>query len=267
MTTTVLWDQPGERVYETGVDRGVLYLPNEGAVPWNGLISVTEKASGGNGTPLYHDGVKYGDALVATDFEATLRAYTYPDEFMELEGTVNAGNGLFVTGQKPQRFGLSYRTKIGNDDEGIDYGYKIHILYNLLAFPSQKSFNTQNAQGSAMEFEWTLTSVPGNLQGYRATSHIILDSRHMGSLLIADIENTLYGDGIVVPRLPEISTLVSFIAGWVIIRIIDHNDGTWTAEGPDEFITMLDATTFEIGPNANAEYLDADTYVISDTTY
>jgi len=262
-----MWDEVGTRFYETGVDRGVLYLTDGLGVPWNGLTSVTEKTSGSTESPLYFDGVKYGEHLAVGDFGATLKAYTYPDEFLEFEGVLDGGNGLFVTNQFPSRFGLSYRTKIGNDVDGLDAGYKIHILYNLLAIPSQKGYNSlSDNAGNLSEFEWTLSSIPGEIEGFRPTSHIILDTRIMSPVLVADIETTLYGNEINAPYLPPISTLVSQISSWVIIRIIDNGDGTWTAEGPDDLISMLDATTFQI-IQANAVYLDADTYAISDSTH
>lgn len=264
--TAIVWDQVGDRFYEAGIDRGVLYLPSGIGIPWNGLLAVTDQVSGNEGTPIYYDGIKYANVAALGDFSATLRAYTYPDEFLQFEGTLEVGNGLFVTNQPTSRFGLSYRTKIGNDVDGDDLGYKIHVLYNLSATPSQKNYQTFTNDRSVIEFEWNITAIPGEISGFQPTAHLIFDTRKMSPLLLADIENTLYGDELNEANLPEISTLTSFIGGWVIIRIIDNFDGTWTAEGPDNLITMLDATTFQI-IQANAEYLDADTYVISDLTH
>lgn len=263
--TALVWDQVGTRFYETGVDRGVLYLPEGNGIPWSGLISVNEQAAGNEGSPIYFDGVKIANILAYGDFAASLRAYTYPDEFLEFEGILEVGNGLFVANQKQRRFGLSYRTKIGNDVDGSDLGYKIHVLYNLLATPSQKNYQTVPIN-NAIEFEWNITSIPGEVPGFLPTAHLIFDTRSMGPLLIADIESTLYGDELDNAFLPPISTLVSFIGEWVIIRITDNFDGTWTATGPDNLITMLDATTFQI-IQANAVYSDPDTYAISDLTY
>jgi hypothetical protein len=261
---TIQWDQPGERVYQGGVDRGVLYLPDGGAVPWNGLVSVNEKVVGNERTAVYYDGTKYADAYAVGDFAATLRAYTYPDEFLDLEGVVEVDNGLFLANQDPKRFGLSYRTRVGDDEAGPTAGYRIHVLYNLTAVPTQKSYQTIMTN-DITSFEWDLTAVPGEVEGYRATAHLIFDTRSMSPLLVQDIENTLYGDGVTQPTLPPISNLVSFIANWVIIRITENIDGSWTAEGPDDLITMLDATTFQI-IQIPGEYLDADTYMISDKT-
>lgn len=263
--TTIQWDQVGERVYESGVDRGVLYLPDGGAVPWNGLVSVVEKSPITEGSPVYFDGVKYGAVSSLGDYSATMKAFTYPDEFLQFEGIIGAGNGLFLANQKQARFGLSYRTKISNDIEGDALGYKIHVVYNLTAVPSQKTFSTDMGN-TATQFEWSISAVPEKIPGYRATAHIIFDTRTMGALLLEDIERTLYGDEFNDPKLPAISTFIKFISDWVIIRITDNFDGTWTATGPDDLFEMLDATTFQI-IQANAEYVDADTYNVSSSTY
>jgi hypothetical protein len=264
--TKIAWDQIGQRYYEAGVDRGVLYMPDGMGLGWNGIISVVEKVVGHDPSPIYFDGVKYADAQALGEFAATLKAYTYPDEFIPFEGITEVSNGLFVTHQPAERFGLTYRTKIGSDEDGLDLGYKIHVLYNLTAVPSQKNYQTLMSDSTAIEFEWSITSIPQAIPGFQPTSHLIFDTRHMGELILEAIEDTLYGNDVNDPSLPPIETLVGLIDGWVIIRIIDNLDGTWTAEGPDNYITMLDATTFQISP-ANAKYLDADTYIISDLTY
>lgn len=264
--STLIWDQPGTRFYESGIDRGVLYLPEGNGVAWSGLIAVNEKVVGNEATPLYFDGVKFADVLVPGDYAASISAFTYPDEFLQFEGTVEVANGLFVTNQPQNRFGLSYRTMVDDDEYGNEQAYKIHVLYNLIAVPSQKNHQTLSANPNAIAFEWSITAIPGEIPGFRPTAHLIFDTRAMSPLLLADIENTLYGDGLTVPTLPDISTMVSFIGGWVIIRITDNGDGTWTAEGPDELITMLDATTFQI-TQANAVYLGVDKYAISSLTY
>lgn len=262
--TSLVWDQAGSRFYESGLDRGVLYLPDGSGVPWNGLISVSESAPETNASQIYFDGIKYADVLALGNFSASLKAYTYPDEFLELEGILEVGNGLFVTNQQPIRFGLSYRVKISNDID--DQGYKIHVLYNLIATPVQINYQTNSSESEAIEFEWAITSIPDEIPGFRPTAHLIFDTRYMGALLIQDIETTLYGDDFNDAKLPSISTLTSFIGEWVIIRITDNYDGTWTATGPDNLITMLDSTTFQI-IQSNAIYLDENTYRVSSLTY
>lgn len=264
--TALTWDQTGERIYEAGIDRGVLYMPEGNGIAWNGLLAVNETVTGNTGTSVYFDGIKYANVQALGEFTAALRAYTYPDEFEQFEGTLEVGNGLFVANQHQDRFGLTYRTKIGDDEDGIDLGYKIHILYNVTAVPSAKNYQTLSDTMTPIEFEWNLTAIPGDVPSFQATAHLIIDSRKMGPLILETIEDTLYGNEVNDARLPPLSTLVGFIGSWVIIKITDNLNGTWTAEGPDNLITMLDATTFQI-TQANAIYLDADTYVISDTTY
>lgn len=263
--TALSWDTTGTRYFETGVDRAVLYLPDGKAVAWNGFVSISEKVVGAEQSPVYFDGVKYGDAISAGDFAATIKAITYPDEFLDVEGVVFIDNGLHITNQEPKRFGLSYRTKIGNDVEGADLGYKLHVLYNLIATPSQKTYDTFGGANVTM-FEWNVTAVPNVVAGYRASSHLIFDSREMGALVLKDIEDTLYGYEGVDARLPEMTSLISFVDNWVIIRVTDNYDGTFTISGPDELVYMLDSTTFEV-IQANSTYTDANTYIISDTTY
>jgi len=264
--TAIQWDQVGTRFYESGVDRGVLYLPSGIGVPWNGLISIAESANGSTSDPVHFDGTKFAEVFIPGDYAAMLTAYTYPDEFLEFEGVVEVGNGLFTTNQQPGRFGLSYRTMVGSDELGSEGAYKIHILYNLAAIPAEKNFQTIGADSNANAFEWAITAIPGEVPGFRPTAHLIFDSRKMNPILLEDIETTLYGDILNPPTLPDISTLTSFVGAWVIIRIEEFSDGTWTATGPDDLITMIDATTFQI-IQANAVYLDADTYVVGDTTH
>lgn len=264
--TALIWDQAGTRYYERGVERGVLYLEDGSGIPWSGLISVNENSPSNGGTSIYFDGVKYGDLLELNDFSGSLKAYTYPDEFLDFEGILEVGNGLFVSNQQPKRFNLSYRTRIDSDEENQGTMYKIHILYNLLAVPVSKMYQTLSDNSTPIEFEWTITAIPSEVSGFRPTAHVVFDTREMEPRLLSDIETTLYGDAFNDAKLPPISTLVSFVGGWVIIRITDNLDGTWTAEGPDDLISMLDSTTFQI-IQANAVYLDANTYMISNLTH
>lgn len=260
------WDLIGQRYFEAGVDRGVLYMHDGMGVGWNGIISVAEKIVGHDPTPIYFDGVKYADAQALGEYAATLRAYTYPDEFQEFEGIMYVDNGLFVTHQPTERFGLSYRTKIGNDENlNLDLGYKIHVLYNLTAVPSQKNFQSLQSDSTAIEFEWNITSIPQAIPGYQPTSHLIFDTREMSQELLDVVEDVLYGNAVKDPELPPIDWLVGLIDSWVLIRIIDNLDGTWTAEGPDNLITMLDPTLFQI-QQATIKTVDSVTYLISDTT-
>lgn len=211
----LLWDQVGERFYEAGVDRGVLYLADGSGVSWNGLISVEEGFGGDSTTPVYFDGVKQRDAQNTGDFEATINAFTYPDQFLDYEGLENLGNGLFVDDQPaPLAFGLSYRTMIGSDLDNVGRGYRIHIIYNLTATPSASSFETIGADSAPLEFSWDVTSVPEPVAGFRATAHVIFDSRFLNKSLLEALENILYGTTDSDPRIPAMDELFDLVASW-----------------------------------------------------
>lgn len=206
--TALVWDQPGQKVYESGVSEGVLYLSDRSGVPWNGLTSVEERFTGGAATPLYFEGQKYNEILSVSDFSASLKAYTYPDEFLRYEGLQEPETGFYVTAQTPERFGLSYKTKIGND-LNASAGYKLHILCNLSAVPSNKAFKTNSTDISLIEFEWVLSAVPARIPGFRATAHLIVDSTRISSELLQDIEDILHGTDSTEAYLPDFVELVN----------------------------------------------------------
>lgn len=262
----LVWDKVGDRVYETGLDRGVLYLPDGSAVPWNGLTSIIESFNKET-TPVYFDGMKINDLVSLGDFSATMKAVTYPDEFIELEGIAPIRKGLFVGDQSPQVFGLCYRTQIGNDLEGDAAGYKIHILYNVTAIPRDKTYASLTSDPSLVEFEWDITAVPEEVPGFHPTAHFIINSLELDPWLLEDIEKILYGSTNASASLIPISDLITYINEWFRVKITDNGDGTWTAESQrDGFISFLDPedTLFQI-VQVNAVYLDESTYVISDT--
>lgn len=264
----LVWDNVGDRVFETGLDKGVLYLPDGSAVPWNGLTSVIE-ASDKTVSSIYYDGMKINDLVVLGDFSATMKAITYPDEFVELEGLVSSRPGVLLSDQPPKQFGLCYRTKIGDDLAGDSVGYKIHILYNVMAAPSQKTYASASSKPSLVEFEWKLTAVPEDFPGVRPTSHIILDSRKIDPWLLEELEAILYGVGSVGTDalLMPMADLFTFMNEWFRVKIVDNGDGTWTAiTNRDGFISFLDDDheIFQL-TNVNATYLTNDTYQISDT--
>lgn len=261
----IQWNSVGERRYELGIDRGVLYLPSQGiAVPWNGLISVDE-ATDSTIQPFYFNGVKYYDHVQTGDYKGTLKAFTYPPQFEPFDGVLESPtNGIFITGQKnPGVFHLSYRTMIGNDVDGLNGGYKIHVLYNLTAQPSRRLYATMTDQSSAYEFSWDLSSVPVDAFQLQPSSHIIFDTTKMHPAAISAVEEVLYGSE---ERDPEVLSVDEFeeltsVADDLII--IDHGDGTWSAIGSEYYIKQkLRSTEFAI-ENANARYLDADTFEIS----
>lgn len=260
--TAITWDNLGDRVYETGVDRGVLFFRDGGGVAWNGLTSVEHKSST-EVEPTYFDGRKVNDIVVLGDFSAVLKALTYPDEFLQFEGFLEDQDGFVITGQPLETFGLCYRTMVGNDLDQ-QAGYKIHLLWNLTAIPSDTEYQTMSLDLEPVEFEWEITAVPESIDNYRPTAHVILDSRKLDPYLISDIEELLYGTEETDPKLPSLKGLSAFIRKWNRLVITDNGDGTWTAtsENPEYPITMLDSTTFEITSDT-AFYLDAETYEIS----
>jgi len=262
--TTLAWDQVGEHIYETGVSKGVLYKEDGYGVAWNGLTSV-EESMGNEVDPVYFDGVKFNDIVTVGDFAAIVRAFTYPEEFLYYEGTYLEQAGFYVTGQSQSRFGLSYQTRVGDDIIGTEAGYKIHLLYNLTALPSQRDYQTMSLDTEPIEFEWTISAIPEEIENYRPTAHVIFDSRLMDPNMLADLEDIIYGDEDSDAQLPSLKGLATFIRKWDRLIITDNGDGTWTADTQAEDTTtliMLDDTTFQIISDT-AIMLDADSYEIS----
>lgn len=258
------WDRVGDRVFETGLDQGVLYLPDGTAVPWNGLTSIIESFDT-ESSPVYFDGMKIQDMLVLGDFSATMKAVTYPDEFIELEGLAGPRSGLFYNNQSPQAFGLCYRTLIGNDLEGGEAGYKLHILYNVTAIPNDKTYASLSSDPTLMEFEWNITAVPEEVPGFRPTAHMTIDSRDLDPWLLEELETMLYGSSTADAALVPMQDLIAYINEWYRVKIVDNGDGTWTATTlRDGFISFGIDGFFQI-VGVNAVYLDDDTYEISDT--
>jgi hypothetical protein len=208
--TKLVWDKVGDRTYQTGVDRGVLYLSDGTAAVWNGLTSIDEKFSQSSKS-YYLDGVKYLEHQTPGDFSAQLKAFTYPEEFEKINGVAPDGGGLFVHDQKPKSFSLAYRTLIGDDVSGTERGYKIHLLYNLMAIPDSNAYASLDAGSNPIEFGWDLSGTPAATAGYRPTAHLSLDSTKLTSAKLAQVEDILYGTPTVNPRLPlfqELSTLI-----------------------------------------------------------
>ena len=211
--TALVWDGPGQKVVETGLDRGVLYLSDGRAVPWNGLTSIDPKPVGFTTQPLYFEGIKYNEIVTVGDWSASLKAYTYPEEFMEVEGVIAIDNGLYVTGQDFELFGLSYRTLIANDLDP-SAGYKIHILTNLTAIPGNSSNKSSTPTPNAVEFEWTITAIPQQIDGFRPTAELIFDTTKSTPEFVAEIEAILYGSNSISARLPYLEELVNFADAW-----------------------------------------------------
>lgn len=218
------WDQTGERLYETGVKNGVLYIPTAGVyskgVAWNGLTAVTESPSGAEATALYADDIKYLSLMSTEEFGATIEAYTYPDEFAACDGSAELVDGVTIGQQNRSTFGLCYRTAIGNDTDGNEHGYKLHIIYGALASPSEKAYAAINDSPEAITFSWEITTTPVNVTGAKPTASLVIDSTKADSTKLAALEDILYGKdgtgdgstGATEPRLPlpdEIKTLMT----------------------------------------------------------
>lgn len=196
--STLTWDNAGERLYETGVQKGVLYVRgadgNYGnGVAWNGLTAVTESPSGAEATALYADDIKYLNLMSNEEFGATIEAYTYPEEFAECDGSAALVEGVFIGQQKRSTFGLCYRTTLGNDAVGNDYGYKLHIIYGCLAAPSEKAYATINDSPEAITFSWEVTTTPVQVAGHKPTACVTIDSTKVATGTMAKIEAKLYG--------------------------------------------------------------------------
>ena len=195
----LVWDQTGEHYYETGVKMGVLYPQSASGtypkgVAWNGLTAVTESPSGAEATPLYADDTKYLNLYSAEEFGATIEAYTYPDEFAECDGSAEVATGVTIGQQKRKAFGLCYRTTIGNDTEGNDHGYKIHIIYGAMASPSEKAYATINDSPEAITFSWEVTTTPVSVSGFKPTASVTIDSTKVDEAKLKQLEAILYGD-------------------------------------------------------------------------
>ena len=228
MAFKIAWDQTGERLYETGVDRGVLYHLDESnkytkGYAWNGLTGVTESPAGAEATDLYADNIKYLSMRSAETFGATIEAYTYPDEFAECDGSAEIATGVKIGQQSRKTFGLCYRTVIGNDVNGNDHGYLLHLIYGCTASPSEKAYATINDSPEAITFSWEVTTTPVNVEGFKPTASLTIDSTKANATDLATLEGILYGTAAgaegtpaaVEPRLPlpdEVAEIMSTTA-------------------------------------------------------
>lgn len=212
----IVWDQTGERLYETGVKQCVLYVQEGGAYPngvaWNGITAVTESPSGAEATPLYADDIKYLNLMSTEEFGATIEAYMYPEEFEQCDGSASIAKGVSIGQQSRKTFGLCYRTTVGNDVANNDYGYKLHIIYGALAAPSEKAYATINDSPEAITFSWEVSTTPVAVTGHKPTASVTIDSTKVDAEKLAALEEILYGTDEAEARLPlpdEIATLMA----------------------------------------------------------
>jgi hypothetical protein len=259
------WDKPGERYYQTGVDRGVLFRPNHGGgVVWNGLTGVDE-SSDMEITPYYLDGVKYLQVFTPGDFSAKVKAFTYPEDLDIIMGIASFDPGFAYYDQPAKSFSMSYRTHVGSDLDGPEHKYKIHILYNVFANPDSVTVNTVKDSPDPTEFSWTLTGTPPQLAGYRPTVHISIDSEKTPPDVLSILEAQLYGTAVSNSSLPDLQDIAEYFGYKGALIIVDHHDGTWSAiDESDTYVTLLNWYTFQID-GADTTTIDADTYTISST--
>lgn len=278
----LVWDKSGERLFETGVSKGVLYPQVNGAYPngvvWNGLTSVTESPSGADITDLWADNIKYASIRAAESFGATIEAYTYPDEFAACDGSAELVSGVFLGQQKRTPFGLSYRTQIGSDtDTFAEEAYKLHIIYNATAAPSERSYSTMNESADAVTFSWELSTTPVPVTGHKPTASLTIDSSKVDPAKLADLELVLYGDDDSAPRLPlpdEVASLMlgtsvvptdpTFVASTGVLTIptkagvVYYVNGALTTAGPMDALNGGVAVTVTAAP-ASGYYFPAGT--------
>lgn len=224
--TKILWDQVGQRTYETGVDHGVLYLLDNGGVydtgfGWNGLVTVTESPSGAESNAQYADNIKYLDIQSAEEFGGTIEAFTYPDEFAECDGSKVVEGGISIAQQPRRPFGLSYRTILGNDVSGNNYGYKLHLVYGAKVAPSERAYGTVNDSPEPITFSWEFSTTPvpvGTIGGveYKPTSTLVIDSTKVDADALADLEDMLYGTPGTDPMLPTPAQVIALFSGTVV---------------------------------------------------
>ena len=285
------WDNTGERLYETGVDHGVLYIPdvdgdyNDG-VAWNGLTTVTESPSGAEATALYADNIKYLDLRSAEQFGATVEAYTYPDEFNQFDGIASPADGVLVGQQSRKTFGLSYRTRLGNDVEGSDYGYKLHLIYGCTAAPSEKAYSTINDSPEAITFSWEVSTTPVSAGGsLKPTSQLVIDSTKVDPAKLTTLENLLYGQS-GAPQLPDPAAVIAiFTTGVTTVDMgtlanqPTYNSGThvvtlpavtgvaWKINGVDASSGAQTAMTSGQVSEVEATAADASHVLVGDTDW
>jgi hypothetical protein len=257
------WDKLDERYYEHGVDRGVLYIPGKNPIPWNGITGV-EEGSNGASSVLYRDGVIYLAEVDASDHTAQMTALFFPDEFGVCLGIPQATDGFFVDNQKPKRFGLSYRSLIGNGTKGDMFGYQIHLVYNAMASIGTRSRKTIGEGTEPVEFNFDLVCTPVKLPGYRPSAHYIIDTRNMSPSTIAELEDILYGDGETPGTLPDPVVLYDLMNFGDTIIVTDHGDGTFSIEGSHDNVYMTDAIRWQVD-NINAIDHEDGTYTINGT--
>lgn len=261
----LVWDNTGERFYETGVKNGVLYPVVNGAYPkgvvWNGLTSVSESPSGGDPNNIYADDIKYLSLRGAEEFGATVEAYTYPDEFAECDGSASVATGVSIGQQTRKPFGLCYRTTLGNDVDMNDHGYKLHLIYNATASPSERQYQTINDSPEAITFSWEMTTTPVPVTNYKPTACLTIDSTKADAAKLADLEDILYGTENTDPRMPLPEEVIELMGGSSTFDIVLNRSNANVTVGNS---ITLKATTIPAGKTVTWASSDTDKATVSD---
>lgn len=239
------WSAVGDRIYEGGVDRGVLYVDGAG-VPWNGLVSVDESPSGGEERSYYCDGVKYLILAAREEYKATINAFYSPREFDACDGQVAVRPGLFASQQRRKTFGLSYRSRIGNDVQGLNYGYKIHIIYNALASPSPRRYVTESSDPQASTLSWGIATKAVAVPDAMHSAHLVIDSTEASSYVLSLLEDILYGNDLNEPRLPDPEEIAALFDDDTEFTVTDLGDGEFEISGSDLAVQMLTTGVYQI---------------------
>lgn len=255
--TRITWGDTGHRFFSTGVDRGVLFLQNGSGVPWNGLVSVNEAPSGSDAVQAHFDGKKYHSRRSPEEFSGTIEAYTYPSEF-----EIFLGQAVMHTAQARTPFNFSYRTRIGNDDNGVDHAYLIHIVYNVLIKPTQRTLQTISDSIDVSAFSWDFETNPLRM-GKRRGSHLIIDSRLAYPWALEELEAILYGSTTTTSKLPSPEFILQLFEDASILKVTNHGDGTVTIDGPDDIVKMVGTNLWQIGPWPSVIQIADHTYQAS----
>jgi len=286
--TALTWDGSGTRLFETGVDKGVLYIPDVNGIfntgfAWNGLTTVTESPSGAESSAQYADNIKYLNLISAEEFGATIEAFTYPDEFAQCDGSATPLTGVRVGQQTRKQFGLCYRTKVGDDLVGQDKGYKLHLIYNAQAAPTEKAYATVNDSPEAITFSWEITTTPTAVTGYKNTAILTIDSTKVDPTKLAALELVLYGTVGVDPLLPTPDAVIAaltttltavsmglpanqptYVAGTHIVTLPTVTGVTWKINGVTKSAGAQPALT--VGQSANVTAHAATGYRLTGDT-
>jgi len=247
--TRLTWDDLSQRKYQSGVSNVVLYPSNGIGVSWSGVVSIDESGTDGEADPLFIDGVKYSNRVIPEEFKATLTAITFPDEWLECDGVLEVASGLYAGEQYRRTFGLCYKTKVGDAITGLSAGYKLHLVYNAVANPTDKSYKTLSSSVEPSVFAWDISASPVTIPNFRPTSHLIIDSTKSDAAILSQVEDLLYGTNSNNPGLPAIEDLVSiFVTGSPTpdFVVTDNGDGTFTITASDSALVIIDASTFQL---------------------